>query len=123
MNRLIILSIIFLLSSSAVNAEDVKVIIPTTKSTNYALYPASTGVFLRLDTRNGRIESIVPSAPKKNRVLNSKPLTLDDKPGRFELYPTNLSWEWLLFDTQTGDIWILRWSAKNDILSKIPLHE
>ena len=97
-----------------------KVVVPTSKNTNYALYPAITGVFLRLDTRDGTIQGIVPSNPKKNLVINAEPLTLDKKPGRFELYPTDSSWVWLLFDSETGNMWNVNWSAKSNVLSKIP---
>lgn len=128
MNRLIVLNrlIVFMMVTfifSAVYAEETKVIIPTTKSTNYAIYPASTGVFLRLDTRDGTIQGIVPSDPKKNRVLNSQPLALDKKPGRFELYQADSYYEWLLLDTDTGDMWLLDWRAKGNKLSKIPVQE
>ena len=101
------------LSFATVNADDdVKVVISTSKSTNYVLYPAITGVFLRLDTRDGTIQAIVPSNPKKNRVLNAEPLALDKKPGRFEMYPTDSSWVWVLFDSETGNMWNVNWSAK-----------
>ena len=100
-------------------AENVRVVISTPKDTNYVLYPASTGVFLRLDTRDGTITGIVPTNPEKTRILNKDPLASDNKSGRFELYPTDNSWEWLLFDKFTGDIRLLRWSSKNDILTKI----
>lgn len=128
MNRLIVLNrlIVFMIMTfifSAVYAEETKAIIPTTKNTNYAIYPASAGVFLRLDTRDGTIQGIVPSDPKKNRVLNSQPLALDKKPGRFELYPADSYDEWLLLDTDTGDMWLLDWRAKGNKLSKIPVQE
>ena len=101
------------LSFATVSADDdVKVVISTSKSTNYVLYPAITGVFLRLDTRDGTIQAIVPSNPKKNRVLNAEPLALDKKPGRFEMYPTDSSWGWVLFDSETGNMWNVNWSAK-----------
>lgn len=100
-------------------AEDARVVIPTPKDTYYVLYPATSGVFLRLDTRDGTITGIVPTNPEKSKPLNSNPLASDNKPGRFELYPTDSSWEWLLFDTVTGDIWLLKWSVRNDILTKI----
>ena len=110
--------------SSAAHADDTNVVIPTARGTNYALYPATTGVFLRLDTRDGTMQAIVPSNPKKNRMLNSEPLAHDNRSGRFELYPgVNGLWEWLLFDTVTGDIWLLRWDAKKNILSKLPVAE
>ena len=124
MKRFIVLVTICCLSFAAIYAEDdVKVVIPTNKSTNYALYPVITGVVLRLDTRDGTILAVVPSNPKKNRVLNAEPLALDKTPGRFELYPTDSSWVWLLFDTETGDMWQLRWGDKKNKLSKIHVKE
>ena len=121
MEKFILCLTICCLSFASVYAEDdVKVVIPTNKSTNYALYPAITGVFLRLDTRDGAIQAIVPSNPKKNRVINAQPLAIDKKPGRFELYPTDSRWVWLLFDSETGNMWNVNWSAKSNILSKIP---
>ena len=124
MKRFIVLVTICCLSFAAIYAEDdVKVVIPTNKSTNYALYPVITGIVLRLDTRDGTILAVVPSNPKKNRVLNAEPLALDKTPGRFELYPTDSSWVWLLFDTETGDMWQLRWSDKSNQLSKVPINE
>ena len=77
-------------------------------------------ILLRLDTRDGTIQGSVPSNPKKNLVINAEPLTLDKKPGRFELYPTDSSWVWLLFDSETGNMWNVNWSAKSNVLSKIP---
>ena len=124
MKRFIVLLTICCLSFATVNADDdVKVVISTSKSTNYVLYPAITGVFLRLDTRDGTIQAIVPSNPKKNRVLNAEPLALDKKPGRFEMYPTDSSWVWVLFDSETGNMWNVKWRTKSDVLSKIPVTE
>lgn len=124
MRRLIILLAMCCLSFAAIYAEDdVKVVVPTNKSANYALYPAITGVFLRLDTRDGIILAVVPLNPQKNRILNSQPLATNNKPGRFELYPTDSSWVWVLFDSETGDMWQLRWSKKKNTLSKIPVKE
>ena len=121
MKKLIVLLTMYSLSFAAIHAEDdVKVVVPTSKNTNYALYPAITGVFLRLDTRDGTIQGIVPSNPKKNLVINAEPLALDKKPGRFELYPTDSSWVWILFDSETGNMWKVNWSAKSNVLSKIP---
>ena len=120
MKRLIVLLTMCCLFYTAIYAEDdVKVVIPTNKSANYALYPAITGVFLRLDTRDGTILAVVPSDAKKNRVLNSQPLTTNNKPGRFELYPPDSSWVWVLFDSETGDMSQLRWSDKKNTLSNI----
>ena len=119
MKKRILISIVLSIITFCLWAEDISVVIPTTKDTNYVLYPVSTGVFLRLDTRDGTIIGIAPTNPEKNRILNSNPLASDNKTGRFELYPTENCWEWILFDTTTGEVWLLRWSDKNDILTKI----
>ncbi|MBD5249400.1 MAG: hypothetical protein HDS58_04810 [Barnesiella sp.] len=104
-------------------AEDAKVVISTPQNTNYVLYAASTGVYLRLDTRDGKIIGVVPSNPKKNRVLNSQSLATDNQPGRFQLHPTDNIWIWLLFDTTNGDTWQLKWSDKDDALRPINIDE
>ena len=119
MKKRILISIVLSIITFGLWAEDISVVIPTTKDTNYVLYPVSTGVFLRLDTRDGTIIGIAPTNPEKNRILNSNPLASDNKTGRFQLYPTENSWEWILFDTTTGEVWLLRWSAKKDVLTKI----
>lgn len=117
--RRTIISIVLFIVTFCLGAEDIRVVIPTSKDTNYALYPVSTGVFLRLDTRDGTIIGIAPANPEKSRILNSHPLASDNQTGRFELYPTESNWEWILFDSITGDVWLLKWSANNDILTKI----
>ena len=119
MKKRIRISIVLSIITFGLWAEDISVVIPTTKDTNYVLYPVSTGVFLRLDTRDGTIIGIAPTKPEKSRILNSNPLASDNKTGRFQLYPTENSWEWILFDTTTGEVWLLRWSAKKDVLTKI----
>lgn len=119
MKKRILISIVLSIITFCLWAEDISVVIPTTKDTNYVLYPVSTGVFLRLDTRDGTIIGIAPTKPEKSRILNSNPLASDNKTGRFQLYPTENSWEWILFDTTTGEVWLLRWSAKKDVLTKI----
>lgn len=119
MKKRILISIVLSIITFGLWAEDISVVIPTTKDTNYVLYPVSTGVFLRLDTRDGTIIGIAPTKPEKSRILNSNPLASDNKTGRFQLYPTENSWEWILFDTTTGEVWLLRWSAKKDVLTKI----
>lgn len=119
MKKRILISIVLSIITFGLWAEDISVVIPTTNDTNYVLYPVSTGVFLRLDTRDGTIIGIAPTKPEKSRILNSNPLASDNKTGRFQLYPTENSWEWILFDTTTGEVWLLRWSAKKDVLTKI----
>lgn len=116
-----VLLLVILLASTA-KAEETKTVLPADKVTNYALYPASTGVFLRLDTRTGTINAIVSSNPKKSRLLVTDPLVpaTARHPGRFELHPTDTPWQYLLFDTDTGQLWLLNWTDKTTPLKKIP---
>lgn len=88
------------------------------KSPDICFISGITGVYLRLDTKDGSIISNVPSKPKTNRILNSQPLAKDNKAGRFQLYPTDNICDWLLFDSTTGDFGLLKWSDKKDILIK-----
>ncbi len=64
-----IISIVLSIVAFCMWAEDTRVVIPTSKDTNYALYPASTGVFLRLDTRDGTILVLRRRIQKKAAYL------------------------------------------------------
>ncbi len=103
----------------SIKADDVTTVVPVTTNSNFAFYPAITGVFLRLDTRDGKIDAIVPAKPSKNRALTSALVSSLGSAGRFELYPTDDSWEWVLADKTTGEMWLLKWNAKNDVLTKV----
>ena len=105
MSRLAVLLILALSAALPIKADNVRVVVPTTTGSNYAFYPAITGVVLRLDTRDGRIDAIVPTKSSKNRVLTQALTPSQSTPGRFELYPTDNSVEWQLTAKTTGDMW------------------
>ena len=67
MKKRILISIVLSIITFRLWAEDINVVIPTTNDTNYVLYPVSTGVFLRLDTRDGTIIGIAPTKPEKKQ--------------------------------------------------------
>lgn len=121
MNRLVIFLLLALSAVCSMKADYVNgVVVPVTTNSNYAFYPVYTGVFLRLDTRDGKIDAIVPAKPSKNRILTSAMISSPDSAGRFELYPTDSTWEWVLTDKSTGEMWLLRWdSKKEDKLTKV----
>ena len=119
MSRLAVLLILALSAALPIKADNVRVVVPTTTGSNYAFYPAITGVVLRLDTRDGRIDAIVPTKSSKNRVLTQALTASQSTPGRFELYPTDNSWEWVLTDKTTGEMWLLKWSINKDVLTKV----
>ena len=121
MNRLVVFLILISSALCSIKADYVKdVVVPVATNSNFAFYPVYTGVFLRLDTRDGKVDAIVPTKPAKNRALTSALVSSPGSAGRFELYPTDNMWEWVLTDKTTGEMWLLRWdSKKEDILKKV----
>ena len=120
----LLLTLTVILSSLAIQADNIEVEMTIPHETNYALYPVETGVFLRLDTRSGIVVAVTPSTPNKSRLLTSVPLANDsNKPGRFVIYPTDNIWEVLIFDTTTGDMWLLKWSEKINNLKKVQIFQ
>ncbi|GEM_PF-1494447 len=115
------LSILLLaIFSFVVHAEDYKINVISDSQRNFILYPTETGVFLRLDTRNGVIDGIVPSDQKKNKRINAIPLTEQAEAGRFILYPTDRFLTWILLDSKTGEMWnVILNSKNNNYINKI----
>lgn len=72
--------------------------------------------FLRLDTSTGQIIQLQWSLKDKNEgavgVVNAYDLTFGQgsKPGRFELYPTENIYTFIMLDTVTGSVWHVQWS-------------
>lgn len=95
----------------------------------YKLYPTENiWNFLKLDTRTGRIWQVQFSVDgDKDRfevVLNSKDLIWDGKyfiNGRFELYPTQNMYNFILLDQITGDTYQVQWSLKEENRGIIPI--
>ena len=90
-----------------------------TSPNRYKLYSTKNmWNFLKLDTRTGRIWQVQYSmdAKKGDRVtvdLNTEDLTYvnDDKiDGRFELYPTENMYTFILLDKLRGFTWQAHWS-------------
>ena len=70
MNRFIVLLTICCLSFATVNADDdVKVVISTSKSTNYVLYPAITGVFWGLTQETEQSKPLFLQTLRKTECL------------------------------------------------------
>ena len=98
----------------------------------YKLYPTqNTWTFLELETYSGRIwqvqYSVNGSEYHFKTVLNSYsllPLFEGEEnifAGRFELYPTQNIYNFILLDTLTGSTWQVQWSteAENRGIMKI----
>ena len=83
---------------------------------SFKLYPTkSSRVFLKLDTRRGLVEMVEYGWKEKYRhesTINCVPLATGDEavPGRFNLYPTEDTWNFLLLDELDGRTWQVQWS-------------
>lgn len=79
----------------------------------------NTWTHLLLDTRDGRVWQVQHTVDKnsyRGRLpINERPLASPaGKPGRFTLYPTQNIWNFLLLDTESGNIWQCQFSLERD---------
>lgn len=92
-------------------AERTEVFIP-----RFKLFPTTNmWIFLKLDTSNGKVWMVQYSMEDKNRLeapINYQPLAsgTDAIPGRFNLYPTQNMWTFILLDEVDGRTWQVQWS-------------
>ena len=94
---------------------------------NYKMYPTENmWTFLKLDTRTGKVWQVqysVNSDTHGQVIINDTDLTFgsNDKAGRFELYPTQNMYNFLLLDKSSGMVAQIQWSmnAENRGLVKI----
>ena len=87
-------------------------------TTRYKMYKTeNTYNLLKLDTATGRVWQVqyrLGSTKSMTVVIDDYSLLWDDetpKAGRFELYPTNNMYQFILLDTQTGKTWQVQWST------------
>ena len=81
---------------------------------NFRLFQTNNAwTFLKLDTRNGIISHVQYSTDSNQMQypLNNEPLAEgeDAIPGRFFLYPTENSFNFLLLDQIDGRVWQVSW--------------
>ena len=88
---------------------------------NFRLFKTNNRwTFLKLDTRNGVITHVQYSTENRSEMieysLNSLPLVeeVDAKPGRFFLYPTENTYNFILLDQIDGRVWQVQWSIDAD---------
>lgn len=87
---------------------------------NYKMYPTENmWTFLKLDTRTGKVWQVqysVNSDTHGQVIVNDTDFTFgtNDKTGRFELYPTQNMYNFLLLDKCTGMVAQIQWSMNAD---------
>ncbi len=87
----------------------------------YVLYPTNNiWTFIKLNTRNGKMTQVQFDIEGNNRFetnLNSESLVYsisDEENGRFALYPTQNTFNFILLDQIDGRTWQVQWSHKRD---------
>ena len=94
----------------------------------YELYRTDNmWTFLKLETSTGKIWQVqyaVGDGDAFQVVLNDISLAFDgmETAGRFKLHPTDNMYNFLLLDTQTGNVWQAQWSQNPDNRGVIPIY-
>lgn len=98
------------------------------ETTRYKLYPTQNmWNFIKLDTQTGKMWMVQFSVEDSNDrfVYDLNPLYLyfndDMVNGRFELYPTQNSWNFILLDQIDGRTWQVQWSFDKDKRGIVPI--
>jgi len=119
MKRKLVMTLTFLLFVSLALTEDVRLEPTQNPDVPYRLFKTQNiYTLLKLDTRFGRIWQ-VQWGDKDHRFiapLNTKPLVLRGKPGRFTLYPTSNIYTFILLDQEAGNAWHVQWGNPEDQL-------
>ena len=96
---------------------------------NYKLYPTDNRwYFIKLDTRNGKMTQVQFSVEgneyRFETILNDIPLVdkKDEREGRFELYPTENIYNFILLDTLAGSCWQVQWHTEPTNRAVVPFN-
>jgi hypothetical protein len=109
---------IFIVSASPSLANPENIVKTIGEGTRFKLYPTSNmWTFLKLDTRNGKIWQVQWSLDNKNRfeiILSSIPQVDKDEEanGRFVLYPTTNTYNFIMLDQVSGKTYQVQWSQE-----------
>lgn len=94
----------------------------------YRLFPTQNMyIYLRLDTRYGKIDMVQWSTDSDNRVYttlsdkNLLPSGQDAKAGRFTLYSTTNIYNFILIDQNNGNVWQVQWSIEPSNRMVVPI--
>jgi len=94
----------------------------------YRLFPTKNmWTFIKLNTRNGKMWQVQYTVNDKNRFetyLNTISLIAKDNEenGRFTLYPTQNTYNFILVDQIDGRLWQAQWSIKSENRGIIPIN-
>lgn len=99
-------------------------------SKTYKLYKTENiYTFLRLNTSNGKIDQVQWNLDRDKEfitVLNAVDLTfgisIGNHNGRFELYPTQNMYQFLLLDKTVGNMWHVQWGLDSKKRWIVPIN-
>lgn len=130
MKRLLFILTI-LLAVGTLSAQEVNNVTPTEKNcceaARYKLYPTpNIWTFLKLDTRTGKVWQVQWSTEYNKRfesVLSERSLAWDGEEanGRFELYPTNNNYNFVMLDRLKGYTYQVQWSLELEKRMIVPI--
>ena len=94
----------------------------------FKLYPTDNmWTFIKLDTRNGKMWQVQFSVKGDDYrfeiPLNTTALATDSTNGRYELYPTQNMFNFVLLDKVEGATWQVQWSTEPENQAIIPIKQ
>ena len=124
---LFFLFLIFAISSFA-QASNTKITQPSPdQNVNYRLFQTNNRwTFIKLDTRNGKMTHVQYSTDNKQMEYSLNPYSLvdasEEKPGRFFLYPTENTYNFILLDQISGRTYQVQWNIDEDKRGVWPIY-
>lgn len=97
-------------------------------SETYKLFPTSNmWNFIKLNTRNGKMWQVQfdTGSDRFETILNNKPLVMkeEEENGRFTLYPTTNTFNFILLDQIDGRTWQVQWSFEKKKRMILPIND
>lgn len=104
-------------TKSMVKKNEQESLVPTSEIVRFKLFPTQNmWTFIKLDTQTGQMWQVQYNIDHDNGrfeyYLNPTFLITDDNKvnGRFELYPTQNIYNFILLDQINGNLWQVQWS-------------
>lgn len=94
----------------------------------FKMYPTeNVWTFIKLDTRSGKMWQVQYSVKgdeyRFEEPLNTNILSSDSTAGRFELYPTQNMYNFMLLDRINGSTWQVQWSQDLENRGIVPIKQ
>jgi hypothetical protein len=113
----IIITLIVVLTAMTTVAQTQNSTVSPDNDIVYRLFPTQNmWTFIKLNTRNGQMWQVQYSTSggqiEHPLSLTTRVSVLNEKNGRFFLYPTQNMYNFILLDQLSGRVWQVQWSTK-----------